>query len=777
MLNRVLVVVSFLAIGCAQTDPPPRTDPVVEWTLAHSDYHPSSRALRATAPRESGHATLKRGLTSQQGEIVVIEGDKELVSDFGDNQYGLVLSNQVQNPASITKRFFETFPDEFDEIVVFTTFPDAGSEGSMAWYLPIKQEVKGIGADTQDNSWWWGGDGKALHGFVNMQYIGQYGAEMGNPDHWVHSVMGQEFAHRWLSFLYYVDQSGAPSGAMLGRDKSHWAAGLQAYGSVMDGDEWLDKGDGTFRLIGRDYTFSPLDQYAMGLRGAEDVEPFFLIDDMTYKGQAIAADAQLPTGITVKGQREDIEMGQVLAAHGARAPDWTKSPHDFRIAIVLLTAPGQTTAAMKQYVERLDAFRKAFEQKFFEFTDGRGTVCTQVSGPCDAPGVTLSGYTVTEQGGNGDGVVDPGETAAIQVSVRSTGFGPAPQVSIELQEPNVAELNIITPTLDLGDIGEGATVDAKELLLIKVPPSVGCGDEAVVPVRLSTGARTFPGEIRFRIGVDTLVMDSLEDPDGWTVNAEGHDTAAKGMFEVAEPKGVDALYIGADLVTQPSEDHTPTGKNALVTGPLSGQIGDHDVDDGSTSALSPVYDLSTARDPFLTWWTWRFGYELSWQTGVVPQDASDALVTEASTDGGQTWTVLDTDLSNTQGWQKKQVRIHEKLPLGDTLRLRFTMADDEPKSIAEAMVDDIQIWDEALVCRPDLVPAEPPPVVTPPEPPVDTPPSTVPPVTKGPVELSMPVQPSGGGGCASAPGGTGPWPLCVLLLMLLVALRGLHRID
>ena len=729
----VLLSLSLIVSGCADETPVPSgasmsespsqahglvedgvaiattIDEAVALSMELGNYRPSAAAAAFVPPPTEQLATKRFALVSQVGEIAVMQGSPTTVSDLGNGSFGLVLNNQIQNPMEIAKELLQTYNDEFDIVTVFTTFPDGGSENSVAWYLGIRNSVKGIGAKQTDTGAWWGSasNGK-LKGFINMQYIGKYGSGLSNTSHPIHPVMGQEFAHQWAAFTSYVDQSGQISGAMLGRDDSHWASTLQANGSVMDGNEWVDQGSGKFWLKASNFRFSELDQYIMGLRGPEEVPDWFLINNASYNGKGINPAWPLPSGITVTGTREDISINQVIQAHGPRVPDHIQSPKDFRLAVVLVTRPDESAETVGNFVDRLENFRTAFEQAANQMSDGRMRVCTQLTAPCDSAAVAIQSVTVTEKEGNGDGKVDPGELVAIDFEVKNTGFGDAPDVTMDIETVAPDGLNIITNEVSLGTIPEGESKAADSPLLIKIPPTVGCGVEAYVGLKLTTDGRFFPGEIRFDIGVDTLILDGLEKPDEWTLDPYGTDTAEGGAWEIAEPEGVDALYTGVNLVTQLSQDHTPDGVNALVTGPGAGQIGEHDVDDGVTTALSPVYDLTDARDPILTWFTWHFAYDFNTPEGIVAV-TNDILYTEATTDGGKTWTIIDADDSNEQNWRRKQVRLADVVELSTTLQLRFTMSDDDAPSLAEAMVDDIRIWDESLVCSPVVPDPDPDP--------------------------------------------------------------------
>jgi hypothetical protein len=79
------------------------------------------------------------------------------------------------------------------------------------------------------------------------------------------SVLGQEVGHRWLAYLRFSDHNRQSSGALLGRDDSHWSFFFNSDASVMEGNRIQDLGGGMFRTTGAVERYSLLDQYAMGL--------------------------------------------------------------------------------------------------------------------------------------------------------------------------------------------------------------------------------------------------------------------------------------------------------------------------------------------------------------------------------------------------------------------------------------------------------------------------------------------------------------------------------
>src|SRR5437016_3592749 len=93
------------------------------------DAHP---LLLAPAPRRpspprmgDGAPTSPSGI-EQYGEVAILEGDDDTLSDDGAGGIGIVLSATRQDPVSIGRRFLANYPDEFDALVIFTTFSDNG---------------------------------------------------------------------------------------------------------------------------------------------------------------------------------------------------------------------------------------------------------------------------------------------------------------------------------------------------------------------------------------------------------------------------------------------------------------------------------------------------------------------------------------------------------------------------------------------------------------------------------------------------------------------------
>jgi hypothetical protein len=173
-----------------------------------------------------------------------------------------------------------------------------------------------------------------------------------------------------------------------------------------------------------------------------------------------------------------------------------------------------------------------------------------------------------------------------------------------------------------------------------------------------------------------VAEDPLETATGWTVGAPGDDATA-GFWEHGDPHGT---WIGP-IPVAPEDDHTPApGVGAFVTGnPGPGAApSDGDVDDGRTTLLSPVFDLTAEIYVRIGMWIWtQFLFD-------------DVLSIDISNDGGQTWMPLDAIGVDSAAWQEVEYTVtRETLPYTDQMRLRCVASDYGTASLVECGIDDL----------------------------------------------------------------------------------------
>ncbi len=207
------------------------------------------------------------------------------------------------------------------------------------------------------------------------------------------------------------------------------------------------------------------------------------------------------------------------------------------------------------------------------------------------------------------------------------------------------------------------------------------------------------------VGVEPqLINDSDEYSDfgGWTTGVPAWDNATTGLWDEAIPVGSYAEANDPSTVVAPTQDHTVgLAGFCFVTGVNPGVnagIGANDVDQGSTTLLSPVIDLTEFVDPVMTYWRW---YVNAPPSGANP--ATDWWQVQVTSDGGDTWTYVENTKQQDISWRRMAFRVADVVELTPEFRMRFIASDSlrlgdylDGGSLVEAAVDDIILYDLAV---------------------------------------------------------------------------------
>ena len=271
---------------------------------------------------------------------------------------------------ALSKRFYQTHADSFDQLVIFTNKTVVGGN-TFAYESTIANEIRGIGIDQFDTSADFGSGGR-LRSVVLMDTLTKYPASpttkfLGENN--TLSVMGQEAGHRWLAFLRFRDASNRTSGALLGRDQAHWSFFMDSDASVMEGNDIEDLGGGSFRTKDAVKRYSLLDQYAMGLVSDSQVPDFFYVESPVNVQPSRQADDDPDIGVTFNGTKRVVRIEDVIAVMGRRNPSSGSSPRVHRQAFIYLVANGTTPDNAQ--VSKLDGIRKAWVDFFNQATSKR----------------------------------------------------------------------------------------------------------------------------------------------------------------------------------------------------------------------------------------------------------------------------------------------------------------------------------------------------------------------------------------------------------------------
>jgi len=254
-----------------------------------------------------------------------------------------------------------------------------------------------------------------------------------------------------------------------------------------------------------------------------------------------------------------------------------------------------------------------------------------------------------------------------------------------------------TPLTWLGNLTYQATL-----------PAAPCGQVVQYYFKIHssiTGELTLPGNAPAQVfelpvrNITTVFHDNMETDTGWTVGAPG-DSATTGIWTRVAPGGA---FGNWNVPAQPSYDNpNGTGTHCWITGQDNNNpAGLNDVDGGSTTLTSPIFDASGSGDAYVSYFRWYSNH-----TGSNPH--TETMPIEISNDGGNSWTLLEEVSFNETKWFHRSFRIADFIAPTHTMRVRFIARDltSNGGAVVEAGVDDflVTLVDcEALPCFGDIV--------------------------------------------------------------------------
>jgi hypothetical protein len=286
---------------------------------------------------------------------------------------------------------FSAVRHEYTHLVTFADFPvDLGD--AFAYHSAVKNDILGIGRQVFDFSDLFGSP--QLESFVQMGSLANYPFA---PDQFITfseapgiGILAHEVGHRWLAFAHFNNDQGHNRTDLLGRQMAHWSFLMDTDGSVMEGNDIRDNGDGTFTTVATWQGYSALDEYLMGLRRPTEVPPFFYVS-----GSSLDPEGAPSTGVIIQGQRQDVTINQVIAAEGPRAPAVGAAPKKFHVAFALLGRPGEPPSL--DSVKKVNQYRNRLATYFRQETEGRGRIVTSLRLQKLAPPSAVESPTIAPQ--------------------------------------------------------------------------------------------------------------------------------------------------------------------------------------------------------------------------------------------------------------------------------------------------------------------------------------------------------------------------------------------
>ncbi|MBK8229820.1 MAG: T9SS type A sorting domain-containing protein [Candidatus Eisenbacteria bacterium] len=192
----------------------------------------------------------------------------------------------------------------------------------------------------------------------------------------------------------------------------------------------------------------------------------------------------------------------------------------------------------------------------------------------------------------------------------------------------------------------------------------------------STLRRPASGNYTFTVA---FAFDAFETAGGWTSGAGG-DNATTGLWERVDPIGT---KLGPNHL-QPENDATPDpGVEAWITGQYTGGGAWLSDADGTTTLLSPIYDLTG-----MTWAVVR--YDRWFQTLSDPQGALEIGI---SYNGGISWNPIEqvSGMQSPPSWVSISRTVTPIFGNLGLTRFRFVMKGKPLPSVDEAGIDDFAL--------------------------------------------------------------------------------------
>ena len=317
---------------------------------------------------------------------------------------------------ALAQKFFGTFGDLYDFLIFVPSFgagtrlslEDSGNateNGIGSFYLPAVNDISGIGQDLFDYRSFYGtptpGEFEGLvmlNGGIDLTNpLNRFDtSDLSDPRNmtFFENILTQEILHRFGSYL--TSSAGNPLG-LLGRDLAHWGVFFDADFSPMDGNDWVDNGNGTFTMARSYYDeaafiradtmmpYNDLDLYAMGLLDPGQVNPSFVIDNPTFQGKRLRPHQNDPStpgeggpyvdleispgvwggpyylggGTVIGGTRRNVSLSDIIALEGARSPA-PSAPKTFKVGFVAVTDETEEAANQAGFLAKVKSLQTSF---------------------------------------------------------------------------------------------------------------------------------------------------------------------------------------------------------------------------------------------------------------------------------------------------------------------------------------------------------------------------------------------------------------------------------
>ena len=185
--------------------------------------------------------------------------------------------------------------------------------------------------------------------------------------------------------------------------------------------------------------------------------------------------------------------------------------------------------------------------------------------------------------------------------------------------------------------------------------------------------------------LEDVVIQAFENDNEWYVESD----ASSGIWDLVVPNPT----YDDGVLAQTDADHSIDGEQCYVTGnnEVENNSGQDDVDGGTTTLYSKVYNLSSFDNVLLTYWRW-------YTNNLGNNPGTDYWVVQVSNDNGNNWTDLENTNQSNPSWQQKRFVLAEHIEFTEDVQFRFIASDlsypgdvGSGGSLVEAALDDFML--------------------------------------------------------------------------------------
>lgn len=172
---------------------------------------------------------------------------------------------------------------------------------------------------------------------------------------------------------------------------------------------------------------------------------------------------------------------------------------------------------------------------------------------------------------------------------------------------------------------------------------------------------------------------------GWAISS----TASAGIWEIGEPLGT---TNGNDLSNPDLDADSDCSDRAFITGNAGGSAGDDDVDNGKTTITSPLFDISSYSNAYISYSRWFYN---GGGQGTTPNDSLKIKL-----NNGSSTVTLENVLYNSPGnssWISASFRIADFISITPNMKMIVETGDNTPGHLVEAGFDFFRILDSAAL--------------------------------------------------------------------------------